>query len=210
MAEHSAPTFEQIQTAHDEMGYVLGWRFLYSPVATLSSASCAVITLNPGGDHFHEPLFSFENGNAYVDETWPGKDRGAHPIQRQVQHLFALMDQPPSDVLSGVYVPFRSPNWDSLPQKFAALAFARKLWGPIFASHCPTTIVCVGKQIVGQEIAGLLDAQLSGRKSADWGEITLDLYRHARGRIIVTPHLSRFTIFGREGGDDAFSELLRA
>lgn len=208
MADERFPNADRIEAAYERMGYALGWRFLYSLVDTLRRADCAVITLNPGGDRFHSPLFSFEHGNSYVDETWPGEERGGHPIQRQVQRVFALLAQRPSDVLSGVYVPFRSPNWRSLPDKRGALSFARTLWEPVFAAHSPATIVCVGKQVVGREMSRLLDARLVKRASSGWGKIKLDLYLHARGRIIVTPHLSRFTIFGRERGDAAFLDLL--
>ncbi|OGV67402.1 MAG: hypothetical protein A3K19_23565 [Lentisphaerae bacterium RIFOXYB12_FULL_65_16] len=71
------------------LGYDLGWRFLYSPKATLGpSTDIAFFGINPGGKVFEPPVASVEQGNAYRTECWPGN--GAS-LQREVKKLFQLL-----------------------------------------------------------------------------------------------------------------------
>ncbi len=63
-----------------------------------------------------EALFfeDYEDGNAYVDETWGDRDGPTHTMQRQLRLMFDRLRLRPDDVLSGVFVPFRSPTWAAL------------------------------------------------------------------------------------------------
>ncbi|NIR59664.1 MAG: hypothetical protein GWO02_09145, partial [Gammaproteobacteria bacterium] len=108
---------QDIQREHDWLGCQLGWRFLYAPERTLREADVALITLNPGGDRYQPPAWSYEGGDAYCSERWGDCEPGAHALQRQVQRLFAIMSVEPTAVLSGVLVPFRSRRWESWPQQ---------------------------------------------------------------------------------------------
>jgi hypothetical protein len=205
---------EQIDSEYRRLGYRLGWRFLMGPMRTLTTARVAVISLNPGGDRPHGPDWSSEDGSAYRIEAWrwygrhqiPGRD----PRQDQVQRLCALLHVLPDDVLAGQFVPFRSPDWESLPNKPEALAFARRLWGEVFAEHRPEIVTCIGKSPHGREVAALLGARLMDRIPAGWGDHTIERYTFdERKRLIVLPHLSRSRLFGRAASAAALNEAFR-
>ena len=152
-----------IEDAYRRLGHTLGWRFLTGPKATLAAdVDMAFITLNPGGhrespDH---PRGSCESGNAYLTETWPGSERGAAPLQRQVQMLFAqlvaklgekrsLNDFLNTGVMSGYFIPFRSQSIAKLPHRQESSEFASRLWSSIFASRMPKCILTMDVHTYG-------------------------------------------------------------
>ncbi len=195
---------DDIQREHDRLGCRLGWKFLYSPERTLRTADVALITLNPGGENYEGPQWSYEDGNAYVTQAWGKRAPGTHVLQRQVQIMFDLLGVEPDGALSAVYVPFRSPRWSALPRHKEAVAFARLLWRGVFDRHAPSIVVCVGKNVVGREIADLLGAKPAGAVEARWGAQTIDQFEFNGGRIVELPHLSTFKLFGRLASDRAF------
>ena len=55
----------------------------------------------------------------------------------------------------------------------------------------------------------LLRANSGVQHPAGWGEQTIDVYRfRTEGRLIVLPHLSRFSLFNREESERSFREVL--
>jgi hypothetical protein len=214
-------SIEAIEKAYTDLGHTLGWRFLTGPRSTLSGgADVAFITLNPGGtsepaDH---PRASCENGNAYLTETWSGHAPGAAPLQQQVQMLLtqlkdnlgyrkSLEEFLDTEVVSGYFIPFRSPSIGALPFRKESLRFARRLWEVIFAAWMPRLILTIDNDGF-REIAGILKARpkvsvVEARKfPTGWGEYQADTLRLSglRGDGALTiarlPHLSRFQLFG--------------
>lgn len=130
------------------MGCDLGWRFLYSPKATLGpETDIAFFGINPGGNAFEPPVASVEQGNAYRTESWPGN--GAS-LQREVKKLFqllavelgrsgdweAIMDA----TLTSNFCPFRSPSWAALAKRDDAVRFSVALWGQLWGSLRPRVV----------------------------------------------------------------------
>lgn len=194
-----------IDAEYQRLGYSIGWRFLMSPERTLQSATIALVTLNPGGDRPNGTDWSQEGGSGYVIEAWPGKTRGADKLQVQVQRMCRLLGVDPKEVLSGYFVPFRSPNWESLSRRDEAIDFGRRLWLWAFSNCQPKLILCVGKAVVAPEIARLIGAKLDGTLPTGWGDYTFDRYTNDKGQVVLgMPHLSRFTLFGKPARDRAF------
>lgn len=111
---------------------------------------------------------------------------------------------------SATFVPFRSPTWADLRERDAALQLGRSLWTRLLARAKPELIVCVGKGVVGEEIARLTDATLVGEVDIGWKDHSATRYRTASGmRIVALPHLSRFRLFAR-GYDDKLQMALAA
>jgi hypothetical protein len=204
-----------IETECGRLGHKFGWRFLTCPKGNIESASIALVTINPGGDKQLPPMWSVENGSAYVVETW--KDRaadGTERLQIQVQRMLQTIPVAPENVLSGYLVPFRSKDWKSLENKQASLEFGLELWSEVFRqAEKIETVIAFGKQMA-PHMSKLLDANTEPKAKfcAGWGEQKIDLYECAgQRRLIVVPHLSRYAIFGRPGNvaEKAFLEALK-
>jgi hypothetical protein len=199
----------EIEAEHDRLGLKLGWRFLMCPEARLDDADVAIVTLNPGGTRRVDTKWSQELGNAYQIESWGGAHSGGDALQRQVQRLCALLGRPMDRVLAATFVPFRSPDWKSLPRQQEAVAFSRDLWKWALDRSPAKLFVCVGKDVVGRELAHLLGAQQLPSASALWGNQTIDLYKANDGKVIVAlPHLGRFKLFGKAERDKAFKDAI--
>lgn len=188
----------------DRLRFELGWRFMMCPEANLSSALVALIGLNPGGRERHGSTWSCETGNAYWDESWGGQPAGSAPLQRQVQQIAHRLGVGPSDIFAGQFVPFRSPSWADLPNPREAVAFARDLWAWTLDRSPARTLVCLGKKVVGPEIATIVGAGLCEIIPAGWGDQTIDVYRSPQGiKVIALPHLGRFKLMGRPASEAA-------
>lgn len=199
---------KSIENEYERLGFKLGWRFLTSPEKNMDIATVALVTINPGGGGFEPARWSVENGSAYVVERWKGCQPGEENLQRQVRRMFELMNVDPINVLSGYLVPFRSPNFEELPNKEVSLKFGTELWREVFKRSPAKTIVAFGKG-TAPYLSNLLTAHPSTNISAGWGDQTIDVYRFGEvGRLIVLPHLSRFGLFGREPSEAAFREAL--
>lgn len=187
-----------IDLTADRLGYDLGWRFMMCPEATMRTATVAVVGLNPGGRKRHGPTWSSEGGNAYWTESWGGQVAGMDPLQRQVQMLAGKLNIGAADVFAAQFVPFRSNSWADLANSREAVEFARKLWAWTLAQSPAKTIVCLGKKVVGPEIASIVGATLNDVTPAGWGDQTIDVYRSEAGvKVVALPHLGRFKLMGR-------------
>ena len=187
-----------IDRTADRLGYDLGWRFMMCPEATMHTASVAIIGLNPGGRRRHGPTWSSEDGNAYWIESWGGQVAGMDPLQRQIQQLAGKLEVGQEDLFAAQFVPFRSNSWSDLANPHEAVEFARQLWTWTLAQSPAQTIICLGKKVVGPEIAAIVSAKLDTVTSAGWGDQTIDVYRSAGGvKVVALPHLGRFKLMGR-------------
>lgn len=196
-----------IEAEYRRLRYGIGWRFMMGPARTLDAASTAFVMLNPGGDRPHGPDWSSEAGSAFTTERWGGLPAGTDKLQRQMQTLCALLGVRPDDVLAGQFVPFRSRDWTRLENREAACAFGRRLWRWALAQAPRQTVVCIGKQVVGAEIAAILGARNARSIPAGWGSQTIErLDFGAGGKLVMLPHLGRFALVGRQ----ASAEALRA
>lgn len=87
------------------------------------------------------------------------------------------------------FVPFRSPNWRSLPNPEGALAFSRELWGGLI-HRLSARLYCSLSKRAGQEIAALLGAKYVSSDKVLWGVQTIDHYPDAHGRVgLALPYL---------------------
>lgn len=198
----------EIEEACRELGYQHGWRFITCPQANATKAKLLLISLNPAGRELHGPSWSQEDGSAYRIESWGGLAPGTSNLQRQVQHMLALLELRDEQVFSAHYVPFRSPSWAELDRKAEAEEFARTLWGWLAPRVSFERIVCIGKEKPGKPMAELFGGVFERNMPVGWGNMTADRYRISDGRqFIALPHLSRFSIFGRPEGAQALREL---
>ena len=224
---------ESIEAAYARLGHQVGWRFLAGPRRTLTADTrFAFITLNPGGTHEDpaHPRSSSEDGNAYWIESWKGYPVGTAPLQFQVQELFARIarivgaTEPARDfvetrVLMAHFIPFRSPNLDSLHRRTESIAYAHQLWSRILAVWTPRTILTIDREtfknlyrIISDRSAAL---PADRRFPTGWGNYTAETSRFlvgARSDEVVTlarlPHLSRFHLMSKEACRQPIQEFL--
>lgn len=191
-----------------------GYSFMYTPEATLRTASTVLVGLNPGGSQQDEPgEWDYAKGaNAYADESWRGLAPGAHHLQREVCAAFDVLNVRPAHVFSAQFVPFRSPSWAALPGRAQALAFGRELWRWVVSRSPADLYLSLGKQ-AGREVAALLGARQIEVSRAGWGRQTIERYEDASGRtVLALPHLSRFKLFttGRTEAAETLRRFRRA
>jgi hypothetical protein len=196
-------TEDEIEEAYRRLGHTCGWRFMTCREANLTTAKLALVTLNPGEGFQPPPKWSMENGVSYFEgEEWEKYKAGQSPLQKQVQFLAKALEIDLKDVFSAQFVPFCSRSWDVLPNRKDTLNFCRELWRDwVLPRLVATTIIAIGKGVVAQQLAKLLDVQKPPRKFhlTDWKGQTIDRYE-GRGRTLISiPHLSRYKIFGRSG-----------
>lgn len=200
-----------IRNKYDEMDYKLGWRFLTSPKSTVSKNTDSVfITLNPGGSVIaHEAQQeSCEDGSAYLVEQWGKNTPGNAPLQRQIQSLYRHLGWEFDDVLSGQFVPFRSPSWDDLPNCQCALQFGTEIWSKLLDVIQPSTVIAMGKSKLRHPIRTILGSpEYSANISVGWGNITAGLDIYSDYRFVSLPHLSRFQIIDRPESEAGLCEL---
>jgi hypothetical protein len=203
---------DQIDAEHDRLGMNLGWRFLMCPEARLKDAKVAIITLNPGGTRRVDTEWSQEHGNAYYIEGWGGRAPGQHKLQVQVQALVKAIGEDKDSVLAGCFIPFRSKDYRALPRPAECIQFARRLWGSVLEESPARLFVCVGKNVVGKGLAGLIGARPLSSVPLPWGgmPITIDRYQAADGRAVVAfPHFSHFPPFSRPERTKAAVDAIR-
>lgn len=232
MSDVLAPFKKSIARAHDDLGHEHGCRFLYTPARTLApDTRMAFISANPGYDKFVEPIWSVEKGNAFRDDMepwWP--ERQKRGLRRQVQLFFATLakalgtpaDQLMDETLTFNFCPFRSPDWDSLPNAAESLKFSQQTCENVLDIVEPPAIVCNGMNVAGeldrilQARGRVIEGPVSrpiGWKTPAGGEYTYSAARYTpkRGRQVTMvgfPHLSRFGIFGRPESQPATTEIV--
>lgn len=198
----------RIEKAYDVLGSGIGWRLLYSPLDTLSTARVAFVGLNPGEseeDEAHATL-AMDRGSAYTDECWKNRPPGQQKLQVQVQHVFRTVREHPSRVLAGNLIPFRTAKVADLPDLPAALQFGTDLWLDIINRGNVQTIVTMGRQ-AGDALTSALGVREQRRIPVGWGSVSGVAATWARGKLIGLPHLSRFAIMGRPESDAAIRDL---
>jgi len=174
----------------------------------IETASVALITTNPGGSQYEAPAFSLTAGSAYLNESWKGNPPGQEKLQLQVRRMCELIGTRPSNILSGYFVPFRSRNWDELPQKDESIEIAKNIWTDILGHSPAQMIFAFGKEIAPY-LAPVLHAKKDNQILAGWGNQTTDLYSNGSRRLIVMPHLSRFGLFNRPASEAGFLKAIR-
>lgn len=193
-------TKEAIDAEYTRRGDALGWSFLTCPAANLKQATVAIVTTNPGGRVFEAPRWSCEEGSSYVVEEWLSCKAGEQQLQRQVQRMCALVPADPAEVLSGYFIPFRSPSMVDLRKRREAICYASELWQTVFQSAPQIRLILVFGLDVARKIATLLRAAPGVSYPAGWGKQVLQSWDSLDDRRIVgLPHLSRFGLFGSKG-----------
>ena len=202
----------EIRDAYERLGHSLGWRFLATPRSTLSpDAKLAFVTLNPGGngvDPSHG-VESCEAGSAYVHESWGGGyPPGESALQRQVRVMFQWLGVEPDRVLSGYFIPFRSPSLAALAAPDESFAFGVAMWKRLLATMRPLLVVCIGKDVErglqaiwGRPVSKTLHA-------VGWSRQSAGLSRYPTHTLLRLPHLSRFRIFGRAASAEPLEAIL--
>jgi len=203
----------EIKAAEKELTHELSWRFLTTPADTLSSnTKIAFIALNPGGDKipFDHGRESSEVGSAYIYEKW-----NSVALQQQVQCLFreiaaTINFQDYTKLMNGslmaYYIPFRSPNYESLKSKVESRNFAFWLWSGILGQISPELIIAIDRNTFN-DIHKILVTKIGFEQTKGlempigWGKYTANInyYSMQEQSTILTrlPHLSRFKIFNR-------------
>lgn len=233
--ETTIPLFDNccadIEAEYIRLGHAIGWRFLSGQQDTLkSSAKIAFITLNPGGrfdppDHPHE---SQEAGSAYRVESWNGMLPGQSKLQVQVGIMFRLLAERlggidhqrlMDETLTGHFIPFRSPDYESLHSKNDSLAFAVRLWGRIFDHIAPKTVITMD-QLTFKHVRKMIKDRNSNHAErhiqlpTGWGKYQADIVRFSSDSdgltLIRLPHLSRFGIFTSNKCRQAVPRLMDA
>ncbi len=222
-----------IDRAYKQLNHTLGWRFLSVPKCTLQGdIEIALVTLNPGGAHkpVNHAEASSEAGSAYAIESWDGNPPGEARLQRQLlalllglhretNHLSTFSDLLNRGVLCGHFVPFRSPSFEALPRRLESLDFAMKLWSQILRECLPRVIITIDQRAFRGLLRVIADG-LNGECVAQeflptgWGQYHAQIARMEvphRPTIYIgrLPHLSRFTLFGREASEGHMSHFLR-
>lgn len=188
-------TPEIIESKYTELGHKLGWRFITCPVAQAISPKVVIVSLNPAGREQHGPSWSQEEGSAYLIESWNGYPAGQSPLQIQVQKLVERLGVTFDEVLSGQFVPFRSPSWNELVKQDDSIAFGKKLWFEFSCDLQPETIVCIGHE-TSKHLKAVFGVDKLIEKSSGWGNQTIKIGKGRGGlKLISLPHLSRFSLF---------------
>jgi hypothetical protein len=205
---------QQIETEYHARQDKYGWRLLYSPWANTESAKLAFVGLNPGGtqDQPDHSQLSFENGSAYVCESWAGSLAGRSPLQKQVCSLFEILGSDPADVLAGNLIPFRSKNWEGLTDKIGAIEFGINLWKRILENASPAIIVTMGT-LPRSSVFRVLGVENARWESAKYGKQKLwlgdGLLNGKAVKTIGLPHLSRFKLFSRQDSCEKFEQFIQ-
>lgn len=217
------PAVEKIEAKYSQLDAGLGWRFLYTPASTLTCPNGTFFAgINPGGNQYGVTR-SVEEGNAYLIESW--SENGRSKLQSQVISLFSLLHEAgaiPGETtetalnrtLTTNFCPFRAPSWSKLPQRAAATSFSRDLWSWLLPEIRPSRIICMGTVSYHQfcKILGGVGTQASERKwPTGWGNVRFKARVYdaweAQVLVVFVPHLSRFTLFGREESEPHVEKL---
>jgi hypothetical protein len=140
-------------------------------------------------------------GSAHRDEIWPGSSRR---LQQEALALFARLKVAPEDVLAGNLVPYRSPNWNSLPDPEQSIVFGVEIWGAILERARPKCVVTFGKT-VNDAVIQMLGVREIISVPVNWGENIAMRGRYEHGNWIGLPHLSRFTVLTRPASREAMN-----
>ncbi len=198
------------QRESDRLGYCLGWRILTCPTRNMNTARLILVALNPGGNRPEPPKISVEDGNAYERESWKNQAPGRQQLQKQVIRMIELCGQRPADILSGYFVPFRSPGWNDLNHKEEAVRHSVPFWSSLLSTSPAELVISFGHQVA----ENLRDVDYKNPltvRPAGWGSMKIKTFQLGQSKKLISlPHLSRFGLFNRPKSEAAFCEALRA
>lgn len=109
--------------------------------------------------------------------------------------------------MAGNLVPFRSPDWDDMHDKQAALAFGSRVWRDILARVKPEVVIAIGNDARGA-VRALLNINKVEHVPLSWGSVAGERGRFSGGVFVGLPHLSRYAVFGRPESERALTRLL--
>jgi hypothetical protein len=201
----------EIDAAYKKLRLKHGWTFMGTDARTLREARVSFVGLNPGGgrpedNYEYEGIWHVPNGNGYFDEKW-GSNNSDSTLQRQVKEWHRIIEVNEKESFCANFVPFRSPDWNSLDRKDECLKFAERLWTWVLKVSPATLLVTMGK-LPARYLAKLLIAKPIAYLPTGWGRQTIDVWDSPDGRrVIGMPHPSRFALFGRH---DCLSDTAEA
>jgi hypothetical protein len=218
---------QDIETEYNSNSNDLGWRFLQTARKTLEENNAIfLITSNPGGSKSSESVESCENGCAYISESWRGKAPGASKLQVQVQLLFQEISTRlgiegykkfMESSVCGHFIPFRSPSLDLLKEKDRSISFSKRLWKKILSNLKFKLIICIDKNTYENVTEILLELSYNKVETKKypiaWGNYSASITNleksNDRACLLWFPHLSTFSIFGREKSKEAVNIILK-
>lgn len=229
---------DKINKKSDVLDYKLGSALSYNSFDSLISPKypIAFIGLNPGGDEYDKPTIESENGKcAYYYENWtvkgenkktPPDEKELAPLQQQIIKLYTrlaeffdcdyktLMDK---SIMANL-VPFRSPSWNDLPNRSAALEFSSQLWSDIFKQTRVKVIICMSVVVfyeLDKILRGLGNASVpeeSKSESTGWGRTKYQIEKYMKDDnsilLIRIPHLSRYKLFNSERCAESIDDIM--
>ena len=203
--EHWTKVLDEAET---RLEFEDGYKFVYGPWRTLEGAEIAFLSLNPGRapDKAKMRTISDECGNSYENEKRTTKS----PITDQFLRFADFIGRQPSQILTGVVVPFRSDRWESMSkeQQTESIKLGKEFWRVPLSQSSLQWIFAIGVE------AEKLVVEITGAHphyppvSAEWGTQQLRSYKSNGKTIIFLPHLSHFGLFSREVSKQAIRHLL--
>ena len=187
-------TERDVQAEYERLGYQNGWVFAMTPVANLPTAEVVIVGLNPGGDgDQNQGTWEVAGGNAYLDERWYADGRNElFPIQVEVMELLHLLGVEDRQVFAAQFIPFRSKEIKSLPNRGEAVTFARRLWSWAL-SQSPAKLIITMGHLAGWHVAQLIGASHVSEHPTGWGKMVAVRYVATDGKVVVSiPHPSRY------------------
>lgn len=175
-------------------GYSDGFKLLYSPWSVIELTDMLFLSLNPGNDPSGEfmRVASDERGNSYLVQ----RDAKHSPIAVQFQRLCSFVGRDPEEVLTGVIMPFRTPNWNPLRDR-KNIAVTRPFWQHVTSEQKIRHIFCMGRE-VEEEAVALTNAVLVQEIAANWGKLSIRRYEAENGvQIYGLLHFSTYKMFQR-------------
>lgn len=177
-----------------------GYSFFYCPEARLQTSRLGIIGLNPGGGNGPDEPAPPNNrhwehpGFAYLDQPW-GEDGGLNPLQIQIQRLADQIPADEADLFAAQLVPFRSPDWESLPNNEAAVATFEPAWKALLETSSVKLWFSLGG-VAGERMRRFLDAEPFEYHESGWGRTSIGISANADGVVVASlPHLSRYQLF---------------
>ena len=190
--------------AESELNADWGYSFFYCPAARLQSSTVGIIGLNPGGGNGPDEPAPPHNrhwehdGFAYLDQPW-GRDRELNPLQIQIQRLVDRLPADEHDLFAAQLVPFRSPDWGSLPNNEAAVATFEPAWKALLETSSVRLWFSLGS-VAGERMRIFLGGDRFEYHESGWGKTSIGIASNAEGVVVVSlPHLSRYQLFSLEG-----------
>jgi hypothetical protein len=213
------------------LNHKIGWRFINSSLETIQNNSgIAIITLNPGGKIYKQPVFTLKNRkNAYLDEKWGDFSRGQDPLQIQIKSLFKEINKRWSynsdyqelmrDSFMAHLIPYRSNSFEDLSNKKETIILSKTIWTSFIDSKFFDfkIIICIGKKqfdILEEILTNESNYEKVNSKllSTGWGnyksEISTFANNNKKFKLVYLQHLSRFKIFNRKEGQESIKKLI--